>query len=84
MPPTKKPATATRPVLDAADHRRRLLNLRDRLTDELEEAPPAYVAAIARQLQAVLAELATLPAEDRGPSLADEMRARREARRAPQ
>ncbi|NBV43100.1 hypothetical protein EBR96_10095, partial [bacterium] len=63
------------------DHRTRMLALRDRLTVELDTAPPAYVASIARQLQAVLKELAGMPDPD-APDLAAELRARRDARLA--
>jgi hypothetical protein len=63
------------------DHRARLLALRDRLTAELDTAPPAYLASIARQLQAVLRDLAAMPDPD-APDLVAELRARREARRA--
>ncbi len=51
----------TVPAEAAQDHRDRLAALRDRLTAELDEAPAAYLAGIARQLQAVLNELASLP-----------------------
>ena len=39
------------------DHAARLTALRDRLTDDLDVAQVAYVAGIARQLQAILDEL---------------------------
>ena len=62
------------------DYRNRLIELRDLLTQTIKEAPPAYRAALARQLQAVLAELASLPDPGAEPSLADQLRARRAAR----
>jgi len=63
MPPTRKPKTAPTQTPPAAldEHRNRLVALRDKLTDELATAPPQYVAGIARQLQAVLAELLLQP-----------------------
>lgn len=48
----------------AGDHLERLTALRDTLTEALETAPPAYLAATARQLQAVLSELAALQPPD--------------------
>lgn len=75
---TKKPAP--KPALDdVADHRRRLIGLRDRLTAELATTPAAYLAAIARQLQAVLAELRELP-PPAGTSRLDELARQRIAR----
>jgi hypothetical protein len=43
------------------DHRDRLLELRDLLTDQLKAGvPAAYLAPMARQLQLVLGELASM------------------------
>jgi hypothetical protein len=79
MPPRPTP---TRPVHADADHRARLLALRDRLTDELDASPSsAAVAALARQLQAVLAELASMRDPDRPPTALDQLAARHNARR---
>ena len=84
MPPVRRPqplpSTTTAAV--AADHRVRLLALRDRLTDELDAAPTAYTAGIARQLQAVLGELASLPDPAAEVSPVDQLAARARARRA--
>ena len=66
MPSTPKPTRPTRAV-EVDDHRARLLALRDRLTSQIETAPVAYVAALARQLQSVLGALAELPATASGP-----------------
>ena len=81
MPPVRKTFT---PIPDALapDHTARLMALRDRLTDELATAPTAYVAGIARQLQAVLAVLAAAPDPTATPSEVDEIDARRAARLA--
>ena len=58
MPPTKKPAVPRSLPADALEeHRARLTALRDRLTAEIGTAPVAYVAGLARQLQAVLTAL---------------------------
>ena len=66
----------------AADHHRRLLELRDKLTVELDTAPPAYIAGISRQLQNVLTELAAMPDPDAPASPLEALAARGRARRA--
>lgn len=84
MPP-RKPIQRLSPSTSddaAADHRRRLVMLRNRLEKELKTATTAYVAGIARQLQAVLNELATMRDPDAEPSHLDMLVARRDARRA--
>ena len=74
------------PTGSSSDHRERLITLRDRLTAELDLGPSAAaVAALARQLQAVLERLASMaapegPNSDAGPSL-EVFRQRRAARR---
>jgi hypothetical protein len=80
MPPRARiPVPPTDPN---GDHRARLVALRDRLTAELDAGPSAAaVAALARQLQAVLAELAAMPDPHAKPSPIDEIVRRREERR---
>lgn len=78
MPPRTTP---TRPIHADDDHRARLLALRDRLTNELDAGPSsAAVAALARQLQAVLAELASMSDPDREPTALDKLIAARDER----
>lgn len=70
-------------VLDAAksdDYRRTLVALRDGLATAFDTADPNLRPQISGQLRAVLADLATLPAEKKA-TPTDEIRARREARR---
>lgn len=71
------------PVAPEPGHRERLEQLRDQLTDEIAgkhgRPSAAAVAALGRELRAVLAELAALPKPD-GPDLAAELKARRLAR----
>ena len=63
------------------DHRQRLVALRDRLDLELAANPTsAAVAALARQLQAVLAELASLPDPDAAPTGLEMLQRRHAAR----
>lgn len=82
MAPRKQPQPV--PLDAVADHRERLTRLRDRLTTELDTAPPAYLAGLARQLQAVLNELASLPDPARdAESPIEAIRRRREARLGP-
>jgi hypothetical protein len=65
----------------STDHRSRLEAVRDRLTEELNEASGRDVASIARELRLTLAELESLP-DAREESPVDDLSARREARRA--
>lgn len=78
MPP-RKPVThhnlRTAPDVDP-DHRDRLISLRDVLTERIADAPVAYVAGLARQLQAVLDELSSMP-EPRPESTVERIAARR-------
>lgn len=64
------------------DHRARLIGVRDRLTTELATAPAAYVAGIARQLQAVLNEVASMRDPQRPPTSLENLQARYAARNA--
>jgi hypothetical protein len=79
------PARAKNPRPEVPDpgHRERLERLRDQLTAEIDgvhgRPSAAAVAALGRELRAVLAELAALPV-DTGPDLATELKARRAAR----
>ena len=80
MPPRRNFQPSTFPA-SADDHRLRLVALRDRLTAELDDRPTAAaVAALARQLQAVLAELSLMPDPDRPASALELLQARRSAR----
>ncbi len=63
------------------DHRRALIAMRDKLAADFVDAPPNVVAQVAARLQAVLEALAALPAE-KATSVADELRAKRDERRA--
>ncbi len=71
------------PTRNDPDYRQQLEALRDRLQAELDggngPVSAAAVAALGRELRAVLAELAALPT-DTGPDLATELKARRAAR----
>ena len=80
MPP-RKPTTPPVVLQPGAieDHRTRLIALRDRLTDEITTAPAAYIAGLARQLQATLEALAALPPAA-GTSAVDQLAARARAR----
>lgn len=81
MPAKPKRPTPTPPPTAAEDHLARLIDLRNRLTGELNESPPAYVAGIGRQLQAVLREIANL-APPPADSVVDRLRARRAQKEA--
>ncbi len=81
MPPRKPLSPPSSSDAARQDHRARLVSLRDRLTPELEAAPPASVAGLARQLQAVLNELATMADPTAPPSTLDAIVASRNARR---
>lgn len=68
-------------IVPDLDHRRRLIDLRDRLDLELAAHPTsAAVAALARQLQSVLAELSSLPDPDAPATAIEMLQARRAAR----
>lgn len=70
-------------MADELTHRERLVALRDDLTARLPTAADSYAAAIARQLQAVLGELATMvDPTSVGESSLERIRAGRDARRA--
>lgn len=60
--------------------RERLVTLRDQLTAQMESAPPAYVAGIARQLQACLLALDELIDPDNVDGLVERLAAERKAR----
>lgn len=80
----RKPRTAPGTVATATasgDRRKTLEAIRDELARQLDRCEPVASASIARQLRMTLADLANLPAESRGSKL-DEVKARREARRA--
>jgi hypothetical protein len=64
------------------DKRMRLEALRDLLTDRVNEADVQYVAPLARQLQAVIAELAAIEPVEKVANVLDDLKARRVARRA--
>jgi hypothetical protein len=63
-----------------ADRRTRLIAIRDTLTAHLELADTANVAALAKQLAAVLKEIDELPDSDAEVSPLDELRAARASR----
>ncbi len=79
MPPRRSTPTQQKAssVTAVADHRQRLLDVRDKLTAALDEAAPAYLAGIARQLQSVLSELAALDDPDAEPDLAERLKQQR-------
>ena len=80
MPSQPRRVFAPTIVVDL-DHRQRLVALRDRLDLELAANPTsAAVAALARQLQAVLAELAAMPDPDAPATALELLQARRAAR----
>jgi hypothetical protein len=64
----------------SSDHRARLVVLRDRLEAAVAEAANRDLAPLAARYQAVLAELAAMPAED--VDELDDLTRRRAARRA--
>lgn len=64
-----------------ADHRARLTALRDRLEAALDEAGTRDLAPLAGRYQAVLAELAAMPAVDEQVVTNDDLAAARAARR---
>ncbi len=82
MPNRSKPAP---PKTGDNDHQHRLEQLRDRLVAELAghhgQPSSAAVAALARELRSVLADLAALSPQTSGPSFADELKQRRAQRR---
>jgi hypothetical protein len=67
-------------TLKAGDHRASLEALRDELAEKMERADANVVPQFAARLQAVLTELAGLPAKER--TEVDELVERRKARRA--
>lgn len=67
-------------VVRTGDRLRSLEVLRDHLAVTAESAPPQYVAALAKQLAAVMEEIATLRPPKEANAV-DEIEARREARR---
>jgi hypothetical protein len=67
-------------TLKSGDHRASLEALRDELAEKMAKADPNVVPQFAARLQAVLAELAGLPAKER--TDVDELVERRKARRA--
>jgi hypothetical protein len=74
--------TNTPPAQPDEGHRQRLEALRDRIEQELGESPSsAAVAALARELRAVLADIANLPADGAGPTPLEVLRGERAHRR---
>jgi hypothetical protein len=67
-------------TLQAGDHRASLEALRDELAKQMKYADANVVPQFAARIQAVLAELAGMPAEER--SDVDDLVERRKARRA--
>lgn len=65
---------------DPPDYRSRLEAIRDRLTDELADAEGTALAAVAKQLDAILLRLESLPNAE--VSKVDELKKRRDSRRA--
>jgi hypothetical protein len=64
----------------SGDQRMALEAMRDKLADSMAKADPNVIAQIAARLQAVLTELAALPAVER--TEVDDLIERRKARRA--
>jgi hypothetical protein len=64
----------------SGDSRRALEAVRDRLIVELDQAPSRYVAALARELLAVVKAIDALAPEKPERSIADELIARRQER----
>jgi hypothetical protein len=77
MAPRRRKLTA---VVAEGDHRASLEALRDALAAGMEAADPNVIPQFAARLQAVLAELASLPSREE--SEVDELVKRRQARRA--
>jgi hypothetical protein len=75
-----EPATLATEVA-SGDERRALVAMRDHLATKMEGAEPAVVAQIAGRLQAVITRIGELGGPKDG-SKADELKARRERRRA--
>lgn len=69
-------------VVAEGDRRASLEALRDTVARSLADAEPHNVAALAKQLQSVLRELAELPAAKTETSPVDDLNARRAARRS--
>ena len=65
------------------DHRARLEQLRDQLTDAILSSSENMLPQLAGQLRATLADLAALPAQVEKVSMTDELKQRRGARRGP-
>lgn len=72
---------APREPAETSDHRTRLVALRDLLEGRLLEAATRDTAPLAARYQAVLAELAAMPAPAKGSTL-DDLTARRASRRS--
>lgn len=69
-------------VAAEGDHRATLIRLRQIVAAAIDADPPARdLAALARRLRLILVELDAVP-EVRGPSVLDEIKARRAAREA--
>ena len=66
---------------DTSDHRARLVALRDLLGARLLDAAHRDTAPLAARYQAVMAELAAMPASAKGSTL-DDLTARRASRRS--
>jgi hypothetical protein len=81
MPPRSQPRTLPDVVADG-DHRASLEALRDTLARSLSVAEPNNVASLAKQLQAVLRELADLPPPKTETTPVDDLTAKRVARRS--
>lgn len=76
--PTRRPSLAD--TLKAGDRRASLEALRDHLAEKMEKADPNVVPQFAARIQAVLSDLAALPAVER--TEVDDLVERRKARRA--
>lgn len=78
-----KRAVPVRPTVETpdADLRRRLIAMRDLLTERLSEAAARDTAPIASRLQAVLTQLAAIPEATEASTL-DDLAARRASRRS--
>lgn len=81
MAKTPAPVGAPKVAMAVDDQRKRLESLRDRLADAIDEAGHRDLAPLAARYQAVLAELAGLPAV-KGSDGVDDLAARRQNRRA--
>lgn len=80
--PRKTPGARVAEAAATGDQRATLEAIRDQLAHQIDRAVPAATPALARQLRMTLRDLAELPAEHGKGSKTDEVKARRDARRA--